>query len=95
MGRRSTNRRGLHNRRNKIVFISWVPNETPTFVSPSYPWYNLASTCLPFVKWSMLYATSRQTLKNAINPHTSIHADDKSDIEWKNVLKEASSGKAQ
>ena len=43
----------------------------------------------------MLYATSRQTLKNAINPHTSIHADDKSDIEWKNVLKEASSGKAQ
>ncbi|KAL1954834.1 hypothetical protein VTO42DRAFT_522 [Malbranchea cinnamomea] len=66
---------GGEGKRNKIVFISWVPSETPTF-------------------WSMLYATSRQTLKNAINPHTSIHADDKADIEWKNVLNEASGRKA-
>lgn len=42
----------------------------------------------------MLYATSRQSLRNALNPHTSIHADDPSDIEWKNVLAEASGHKA-
>jgi cofilin len=42
----------------------------------------------------MLYATTRQTLKNALNPHTSIHADDKAEIEWKNVLSEASGRKA-
>ncbi|EEP79260.1 conserved hypothetical protein [Uncinocarpus reesii 1704] len=66
---------GGEGKRNKIVFISWVPNETPTF-------------------WSMLYATSRQTLKNAINPHTSIHADDKAELEWKYVLAEASGHKA-
>ncbi|KAI1912965.1 hypothetical protein LOZ53_001058 [Ophidiomyces ophidiicola] len=66
---------GGEGKRNKIVFISWVPNETATF-------------------WSMLYATSRQTLKNALNPHTSIHADDKSELEWKSVLSEASGRKA-
>ena len=42
----------------------------------------------------MLYATTRQTLKNTLNPHTSIQADDKADIEWKNVLSEASGRKA-
>ncbi|GAT19350.1 cofilin [Aspergillus luchuensis] len=38
--------------------------------------------------------TTRENLKNALNIHTSIHADDKSDIEWKTVLAEASGGKA-
>ncbi|KAK2766211.1 hypothetical protein FQN54_007727 [Arachnomyces sp. PD_36] len=66
---------GGEGRRNKIVFISWVPNDVPMF-------------------WSMLYATTRQTLKNAINPHTSIHADDKDELEWKHVLAEASGNKA-
>lgn len=45
-------------------------------------------------QWSMLYASSRETVKNALNLSTSIHADDKSDIEWKTVLAEASGGKA-
>jgi len=66
---------GGEGKRNKIVFISWVPSETPTF-------------------WSMLYATSRQTLKNALSPQASIHADDKSELEWKNVLSEASGHRA-
>jgi cofilin len=66
---------GGEGKRNKIVFISWVPSETPTF-------------------WSMLYATTRQTLKNALSPQTSIHADDKSELEWKNVLSEASGHRA-
>ncbi|KAJ5491914.1 hypothetical protein LT330_009166 [Penicillium expansum] len=62
-------------KRSKIIFISWVPSETPTL-------------------WSMIYASTREVLKNALNVVTSIHADDKSDIEWKTVLKEASGGKA-
>ncbi|KAE8168265.1 hypothetical protein BDV40DRAFT_95153 [Aspergillus tamarii] len=62
-------------KRSKIIFISWVPSETPTL-------------------WSMIYASTREVLKNALNIHTSIHADDKGDIEWKTVLAEASGGKA-
>lgn len=42
----------------------------------------------------MIYASTREVLKNALNVVTSIHADDKADIEWKTVLKEASGGKA-
>ena len=42
----------------------------------------------------MIYASTREVLKNALNVTTSIHADDKSDIEWKTVLNEASGGNA-
>ncbi|KAF9894753.1 hypothetical protein FE257_006643 [Aspergillus nanangensis] len=62
-------------KRSKIVFISWVPSNTPML-------------------WSMIYASTRENLKNALNIPTSIHADDKNDIEWKTVLGEASGGKA-
>ncbi|KAJ5587567.1 cofilin [Penicillium hispanicum] len=44
---------------------------------------------------SMLYASTREVLKNALNVAVSIHADDKSDIEWKTVLSEASGGKVK
>ncbi|KAA8650380.1 actin-binding ADF family protein [Aspergillus tanneri] len=66
---------GGEGKRSKIIFISWVPSNTPTL-------------------WSMIYASTREHLKNALNIHTSIHADDKGDIEWKTVLAEASGGKA-
>ncbi|KAJ5160246.1 cofilin [Penicillium canariense] len=66
---------GGEGKRSKMIFISWVPSETPTL-------------------WSMIYASTREVLKNALNLSTSIHADDKSDIEWKTVLSEASGGKA-
>lgn len=46
------------------------------------------------VQWSMIYASTREVVKNALNVHNSIHADDKADIEWKTVLQEASGGKA-
>lgn len=42
----------------------------------------------------MLYASTRENLKQALNITNSIHADDKSEIEWKTVLNEASGGKA-
>ncbi|KAB8274532.1 hypothetical protein BDV30DRAFT_237458 [Aspergillus minisclerotigenes] len=44
--------------------------------------------------WSMIYASTRENLKNALNISNSIHADDKSEIEWKTILAEASGGKA-
>ncbi|EFR00791.1 cofilin [Nannizzia gypsea CBS 118893] len=53
--------------RQKIVFISWVPTETP-------------------VMWSMIYATTRATLKDSLNPQASIQADNPSEIEWADVL---------
>ena len=43
----------------------------------------------------MLYASTREVLKNAVNVVSSIHADDPSDIEWKVVLADASKGKGQ
>ncbi|KAL4883246.1 hypothetical protein BJY04DRAFT_28602 [Aspergillus karnatakaensis] len=67
---------GGEGQRSKIIFISWVPESTPTL-------------------WSMIYASTREVLKNALNVHNSIHADDKSEIEWKAVLAEASGGKAK
>lgn len=81
--------------RSKIIFISWVPTETPTLVC-----FPLGFLSWPVVKvvnrkqWSMLYASSRENLKRALNITNSIHADDKSEIEWKAVLAEASGGKA-
>lgn len=41
----------------------------------------------------MLYASTRETLKQALNITNSIHADDKGDIEYKTVLNEVSGGK--
>ena len=42
----------------------------------------------------MLYASTREVVKNALNLTVSIHADDKSDIEWHTIVHEASGGKA-
>jgi cofilin len=42
----------------------------------------------------MIYASTREVLKSALNLVNSMHADDKGEIEWKAVLKEASGGKA-
>ncbi|KAH7166436.1 putative cofilin, actophorin [Dactylonectria macrodidyma] len=46
------------------------------------------------IKSRMLYASTREQLNKALNLGVSIHADDLEDIEWNNVLKEASGGKA-
>ncbi len=43
----------------------------------------------------MIYASTREVLKNALNVHSSIHADDKGDIAWKTLVAEASGGKAK
>jgi cofilin len=62
--------------RNKIIFISWVPESTPT-------------------RLSMLYASTREVLKNAVNVVSSIHADSPADIEWKVVLADVSKGQGK
>lgn len=62
-------------KRSKIVFIAWVPGDTPTM-------------------WRMVYASTKENLKQALQITSDIHADDKSEIEWKTVLQEASGGKA-
>ncbi|KAL4991227.1 cofilin [Aspergillus falconensis] len=47
------------------------------------------------INWSMIYASTREVLKNALGVVTSIHADDKSDIAWKTILAEVSGGKVK
>lgn len=44
---------------------------------------------------SMLYASTKEVLKNALNVALAFHADDKGDIEWKTILAEVSKGKGQ
>jgi cofilin len=44
--------------------------------------------------WRMVYASTKEDLKRALKITSEIHADDKSDIEWKTVLADASNKKA-
>ncbi|GKZ72545.1 hypothetical protein AnigIFM50267_008914 [Aspergillus niger] len=41
----------------------------------------------------MLYASTKEQLRKALDVKVSIHADDVHDIEWKTVLREASGGR--
>lgn len=43
----------------------------------------------------MLYASTREVLKNAVNVADSKHADSPGDIEWKTILADVSKGKGQ
>lgn len=42
----------------------------------------------------MIYASTKENLKNALNIHNSVHADDPAELSWNALLKEASGGKA-
>ncbi|KAJ5741393.1 cofilin [Penicillium manginii] len=80
---------GGEGKRSKIIFISWVPQEAPT---------RAKRECLLIIslsQQSMVYASTREVLKNALNVANSIHADDLSEIEWSTILAEASGGKAK
>ncbi|KAJ5776192.1 uncharacterized protein N7511_001203 [Penicillium nucicola] len=46
------------------------------------------------IKLCMLYACSKEQLRKALDVSISIHADSRDELEWKQVLKEASGGKA-
>lgn len=41
----------------------------------------------------MLYASTKEQLRKALDVKVSIHADDLHDIEWKTILREASGGR--
>jgi len=43
----------------------------------------------------MLYASTMEYLKKAVNMSVFIHADDQEDIEWEGLVKTASGGKAK
>lgn len=43
----------------------------------------------------MLYASTMEYLKKAVNMSVFIHADDQEDIEWEELVKAASGGKAK
>ncbi|PWY83840.1 cofilin, actophorin [Aspergillus sclerotioniger CBS 115572] len=61
-------------KRTTTVFISWMPDATPT-------------------RLRMLYASTKEQLRKALDVKVSIHADDLHDIEWKTVLRGASGGR--
>lgn len=42
----------------------------------------------------MVYASTREQLNKALNLPVSIHADDLDDIEWHNVVRRVSRGRA-
>ena len=43
----------------------------------------------------MLYASTMESLKKALNIGVFIHADDQEDIEWPELIQAASGGKAK
>ncbi|KAI1037990.1 hypothetical protein LB505_001518 [Fusarium chuoi] len=47
------------------------------------------------IKLRMLYASTMEYLKKAVNMSVFIHADDQEDIEWEELVKTASGGKAK
>ncbi|KAF9780363.1 hypothetical protein IL306_000621 [Fusarium sp. DS 682] len=47
------------------------------------------------IKLRMLYASTMEYLKRAVNMSVFIHADDQEDIEWDELVKTASGGKAK
>ncbi|KAM0243729.1 hypothetical protein ACHAPO_000586 [Fusarium lateritium] len=47
------------------------------------------------IKLRMLYASTMEYLKKAVNIGVFIHADDQEDIEWEELVKTASGGKAK
>ncbi|KAL4863190.1 hypothetical protein BDV12DRAFT_202342 [Aspergillus spectabilis] len=65
---------GEDGKRSRIVFISWVPENTP-------------------VKLRMLYASTKEQFRNALNVKLSVHADIPDEIEWRNILSVASRGR--
>ncbi|PYH48093.1 actin-binding ADF family protein [Aspergillus saccharolyticus JOP 1030-1] len=65
---------GEDGKRSRLVFISWVPQETA-------------------LKLCMLYATTKEKLRNAVDIKLSIHADTPDELEWRNIVSLASGGK--
>ncbi|RAH64716.1 actin-binding ADF family protein [Aspergillus aculeatinus CBS 121060] len=65
---------GEDGKRSRLVFISWVPQETS-------------------LKWCMLFATTKEQLRNALDIKLAIHADAPDDLEWRNILSVASGGR--
>lgn len=86
---------GEDGKRSRLVFISWVPQETSlkvssTTLSLTAHWIQVDFSA----KLCMLYATTKEQLRNALDIKLSIHADAPDDLEWRNILSVASGGRA-
>ena len=80
--------------RNKIVFISWSPDEgTLVFVSRAYTVPGKSANKWR-VKPKMTYASSKESLKNALNGIAAeVQANRDDEIEYATILKDISKGK--
>jgi len=80
--------------RSKIAFITYI-NQDATGVKVSQPSENKVGPCADLSQSRMVYASSRETLKNALNGIAmNWQANDPGELEWADLLKEASKGKA-
>ena len=83
---------GEDGKRCRMVFISWVPGgaSVKVFLSLCVKWVGANKV---HVQLCMIYASTKEQLKNALDIKLSIHADSLDEIEWKSALNVASSGK--
>ncbi|KAM0721059.1 hypothetical protein Q7P37_003345 [Cladosporium fusiforme] len=76
-------------KRNKISFISWVPDDASQYSHP-----NDISLTLPLPQPRMMYSSSKDALKRALNGiAVDIQANDADDIEHDSIVKRASTGR--
>ena len=81
--------------RNKIVFISWSPDEgTLVFVRLSSINFRDIKLISGFWQPRMTYASSKESLKNALNGIAAeVQANRDDEIEYATILKDISKGK--
>lgn len=79
--------------RNKITFISWVPDDAPQYVST---WRKISVNTIEVDHGQprMMYSSSKDALKRALNGLAAdIQANDADDIEFENIKSRVSKGR--
>ena len=83
--------------RNKITFISWVPDDAGQYVSANTTIATPVgqnSTLTDTLQPRMMYSTSKEALKRSLNGIAiDVQANDADDIEWDTLVKRASTGR--
>jgi cofilin len=84
-------------KRNKITFISWVPDDAGQYVSATLDIATNVGQNTPLtdlIQPRMMYSTSKEALKRSLNGLAiDIQANDADDIEWDSLVKRASTGR--
>lgn len=89
---------GGEGKRNKITFISWVPDDAPQYVSAHcLHFMNAGIACANRIfdnQPRMMYSSSKDALKRALNGLAAdIQANDQDDIEHDTVIQRVSKGR--